>query len=121
MNLQSILEQLAKWNDTLWGLPSGVLIFVFVLALCLALRWWKLFSDRYIPPTASLVGTLGFCMLAPDDSSPWRIWLFKNIVVGFIIAFSASLVALKFGHKLPIIGKYIKEADDGDQLKKPTE
>lgn len=99
-------NKLVKWNELLWGLPSGSLCFVFIVCLAIGLRWWHLFPNRHIPPVCGLVGVVVFCFMAPYNAIDFRLWMTKNIVVGYIISFSASFVALKFGHKLPFVGRY---------------
>lgn len=115
-NTNTILENLNRLNEQLAGAPSGVFVFIVVLCLAFALRWWDLFPDKYVAPTSTLLGTLVFCLLAPYAQEHMRIWLVKNAGLGFVISFVASVAMLKFGDKLPIIGNWLKTEEP-----KPTQ
>ena len=119
MNETTIFETLNKWNEQLSGAPSGVLVFFLVIALAFALRWWDLFPDKYVAPVSTLGGMILFCLLAPYAQEHMRIWLVKNAILGFIISFAASFAILKFGARLPVIGKFLSEDTENKTTKEP--
>lgn len=93
---------------------------IFVGALATALRWWKIFPDKHIAPTCVGVGILAFCLLSPDSTLHWRVWLVKNVIVGFVISFLSALLSLNFGYKLPFIGKYLPNGGPGKEVPKDS-
>ncbi len=116
----SALRQLNDLNEQLAALPSGTLTFLLVLIAAYVLRWWRLFPDKYVAPLCTLMGMVFFGLTAPYSQEHMRIWLAKNAGFGFIISGLAAVAMLKFGERLPWIGKFLKPTGDTTFLKNPN-
>lgn len=93
------MEKLIEYNERLMGLPAGVIIFFACLAAGYGIKSSRRISNDWIPTVVMLTGTVLFMLVAPskDPDIPYRIWLTKNAVFGFIIGFSSWM-----SHKLII-------------------
>jgi hypothetical protein len=105
------LTQLTNWNEQLNGLPGGTLTAVFVLVLAVVLKWLKFFPNDQIPRWTILIGIgVFFCLAMPRAAGiPMQIYIGKNFVIGFIVSAVVTMAVLKFGPKLPVIGKYLED------------
>lgn len=105
------LDALTSWNEQLNGLPGGTLTAVFVAVLCVVLKWLKFFPNEQIPRWTILLGIgVFFCLAMPRAAGiPMQIYIGKNFVIGFIVAAVVTMAVLKFGPKLPVIGKYLED------------
>lgn len=121
MNENTIIEQLTKWNEQLSGLPSGVLVFMLVCLASYLLKWWRLFPDKYVAPVCTFGGMILFCLLVPYAAEHMRIWITKNAILGFIISGAASVAVLRFGDRIPLIGRLLKPSGNTEFLAKPNE
>lgn len=113
MNTNSIpyWDTLIKWNDSLAGAPSGLLVF----ALCIAVGYvWKIIRvlpNRFIPLVVMLTGSVLHSLLTMVADQPAPVWV-RSAVVGFIIGFLAWL----FHHLLlkRLEDKFGAKLDEGD-------
>ena len=116
--VSNTLDQLNNLNEQLFALPSGTLTFLLVLLASFTLRWWHLFPDKYVAPLSTFGGMIFFGLTAPYDAMHMRIWLAKNAAFGFIISATASVLMLKFGERIPWIGRFLKPTGNTEFLSK---
>lgn len=87
------LNQVSEALATLYGLPSIVLVFILCLGLGYFLKTQRWCPNDKIPLIVIAFG-VGFLPLISDWRSsplPLRIWLVRNVVVGFIVGLAAWL------------------------------
>lgn len=91
------MDQILQLNDKLMGLPGGVLVFIVCIGTGYAVKLTERVHNSAIPIVVMLTGVILFALISPEktDDAPIRIWLVKNICVGWIIGFAAWM-----SHKL---------------------
>jgi hypothetical protein len=109
------MDQLLQLNDKLMGLPAGVLVFGACIALGYAIKMTERIHNTAIPLVVMLAGVVLFALMAPTklETEVLRIWLVKNVCVGWIIGFGAwmahKLVLKKIEDKLGMFSDPPKE------------
>lgn len=85
------MDAIIKLNSDLAGLPSGVLVMLFAVALGYLLKSLAIFPNRYIPLVVIGFCTLGFMVIAPARPADMaaRIYHGRNFLIGFILGFAA--------------------------------
>jgi hypothetical protein len=107
---QTYFDKLTTWNEQLAGLPGGTFTALFVVVLCVFLKWVRWFPDNRIPGAALFLGVaMFFCLANPQGTMPLKFYIAKNMGLGFIVSVASMMAALKFGPRLPVIGKYISD------------
>lgn len=88
MNTNAIpgLETFYQWNNALLGAPVGVLVGLLCLALGYALKVIPCIDNKWIPTAVIVAGVIFFPLLSERGETIYRIWIAKNIVLGFIVA-----------------------------------
>lgn len=125
-------DTLVKWNDSLAGAPSGLLVF----ALCIAAGYvWKVIRvlpNRFIPLVVMLIGAALHSLLTMVANQSAPVWV-RSAVVGFIIGFVAWVfhrlvlkrLEDKFGTKLledeTNPAAFVKETKDKYDPKEPNQ
>ncbi len=93
--INSYLDQATQLLGKIYGLPSVMLVFLSCIGVGFVIkRWFKWIPNDAIPAIVPLWG-MGFMLLIADsktDALPFRIWLGKNALVGFIVGIIAILV-----------------------------
>ena len=85
--MEDIFTHLGK----LYGLPGYALITVLCVVITVCLERWKRFPNDGILLCIVLLGAVMNSVIADpiSDALPFRIWLFKNAIVGAICGFAA--------------------------------
>ena len=104
--LTQLVEVLAKLN----GLPGFALVFLLCLGFGFLLKTISRFPNEAIPLAVVLMGAIFNTLLADPkaDTLPFRLWLFKNVVVGALV----GLAAWGVHHnrtRIPLLKKFFEE------------
>jgi len=103
-NQVSYVEQINDWLtqssellSRLNGLPGVMLVFLSCIGVGLMIKRWRIFDwlpNEAIKAVVPLWGACFMLLLADPltDALPFRIWLGKNFLVGFIIGISAVTI-----------------------------
>lgn len=83
------LTQLNKWNDQLYGLPAGSLVFVACLAYGYAIKLTPFIPNKFIPISVIMFGAAANLALAEATTTLQSIS--RSLLTGFIIGTSAWL------------------------------
>ena len=87
------MKDISEFLSSLWGLPGAVLTTLLCVAVGYALKRFKRYPNDAIPLTIMLLGA-GINTLLADPMTPpltMRLWLGKNMVIGFIAGAGAWL------------------------------
>ena len=114
-NIDKYIQQIVDLLGKLYGLPSYAVVFIACIAVGYVLRLWKSFPNEAIPIVAIVWGAAFLPLVADpwEDGSPWRIWFFKNFLIGLIIGAAAwvfhNQILSKFEAKIPFLGPKLVE------------
>lgn len=88
------IEKVFEWLGKLNGLPGYALVTVLCVVVCAALAKWHKFPNDGIWLCSLLLGGATNAMIADpvSDALPFRLWLFKNVIVGIICGGAAYVV-----------------------------
>jgi hypothetical protein len=115
--LNDTITQIVEMLGKLYGLPAFGLVFIVCLAVGYGLRLWKKFPNDGIPLAVILCGPVFLPLIADPaaDSIPWRIWFFKNFLIGLIVGVAAwvahNKLLSKFEDKIPFLGDKLAAVD----------
>lgn len=81
------MEKLTEYNNQLLGAPGGVLLFLVVIAIGLALKMLQFFPNKAIPAVLMVIGAGLWMLLAPPPAvdASLRNWWGRNLAIGLII------------------------------------
>lgn len=88
------IESILQWLDKLQGLPAIALVFISCVITGYTLRFIKRFPNDGIPVAVVLWGAVAMLVIADPRAStvPPRIWIMRNLLIGFALGFVAWLI-----------------------------
>jgi len=88
------LNQILTLFDKLQGISGEGLIVIACLAIGYGLRYWPWFPNKMIPFAVMTFATFAYPVLADPKvaTQPFRVWLVRNICIGFIIGAGSWLL-----------------------------
>ncbi len=94
------------------GLPGYALVFLLCLGMGFLLKTVTRFPNDAIPLAVVLMGAIFNSLIADTkaDNIPFRLWIFKNAIVGAIVGLCAWGIH-KNRYRIPILKNFFKPED----------
>ena len=112
-----MLDQALALLNSVYGLPGHILVGLTCIILGYSLRFFRKFPNEGIPLVCMLWGMVFNPLIADERAAgtSLRLWMVRNILVGFVIGAGAwavhRYVIKKFEEKIPFLGPLLAEAD----------